>query len=73
MEKTPVVTTSEEPKKYDDKIIACFKHLCSKQSDGASPAEVAEEMAKRGWLVLSDTVLDIEKIMRRLRYAEGRI
>lgn len=52
---------------YDEKIIACFKYMCKKNGDGASPAEVTKEMAQRNWLSSLDTVLDIEKIMRRLR------
>lgn len=73
MNTAEVATAIEEPKTYDDKIIACYKDLCSKQTDGASPSEVTSEMAARGWLTSLDTVIDVEKIMRRLRYDEGRL
>ena len=70
---TSAAATTEEPKTYDDKIVFCYQHLCSKQSDGASPGEVATEMKKRGWLSSMDTVIDIADIMKRLRHQEGRL
>jgi hypothetical protein len=62
-----------EPKSYDEKVIACFNHLAEKTGEGASPAEVTEEMANRGWLSPLDTVIDIKDIMQRLRFSEGRL
>lgn len=70
---TTAAVRTEEPKTYDDKIVACYQYLCSKQSDGASPAEVTAEMHRRGWISPMDTVIDIEKLMRRLRHEEGRL
>lgn len=67
MEPTTETTTSNEPKTYKDKIRVCFAHLCEKNGDGASPAEVTEEMRKRGWLTALDTVIDIKDIMGELR------
>lgn len=60
---------------YDDKIIMVFKYVCKKSQDGcASPVQVTNEMAKRGWLADLDSVIDIERIMRRLRNEEeGRL
>jgi hypothetical protein len=63
---------TEEPKSYNDKILACFKHLCDLNPKGASPGEVTGEMRKRGWLSPMDTVIDIVKLMRDLR-SEGRL
>lgn len=51
---------------YDDKIVEVFGALASK-NDGASPAEVTDEMHKRGWLSPMDTVIDIADLMRDLR------
>lgn len=73
MNTTTETQSKSEPKTYDEKIIACYQHLCSKQADGASPDEVTKEMHERGWLSPMDTVIDIEKIMRRLRDQEGRL
>ena len=61
------------PANYDDKIIFCFKALCAKNGNGASPVEVTEEMANLGWLSSMDSVLDIADIMARLRHVEGRL
>lgn len=63
--------TSNEPKAYVDKIRVCFAHLCEKNGDGASPAEVTEEMSRRGWLSPLDTVIDIKDIMQDLRNQGG--
>lgn len=52
--------------RYDQKIRTVFEHLCQKNG-GASPAEVTEEMAKRGWLSSTDTVIDIADQMKELR------
>ncbi len=69
-------TTSEKPDyvamgknmRYEDKIRTVFKELAEK-NDGASPAEVTDEMANRGWLSPLDTVIDIADQMRELRDA----
>jgi hypothetical protein len=61
------------PETYDEKVITCFEYLSKKNSEGASPAEVTEEMANRGWLSPLDTVIDIKDIMQRLRFSEGRL
>jgi hypothetical protein len=63
---------SGEPVLYSDRILACWNHLCSLQKDGASPAEVTNEMAKRGWLSPMDTVIDIADLMTDLR-RQGRL
>ncbi len=55
------------PRAYADKIIQCFRDLCDKQSDGASPDEVTKLMHERGWLAAADTVIDIADLMKDLR------
>lgn len=64
-----------EPQTYDQKIIRCFEDACESNADGdgASPDEVTKLMHERKWLSPMDTVLDVEKIMRRLRNEEGRL
>ena len=58
---------------YGEKICKVFDDLCERNADkGASPAEVTHEMAARGWLSPTDTVIDIEELMQGLR-REGRL
>jgi hypothetical protein len=57
---------------YDDKIIECFRAVCVRTGEGASPDEVTQEMHDRKWLSPLDTVIDIADIMKRLRFKEGR-
>ena len=58
---------------YGEKICAVFDALCERHIDrGASPSEVTNEMAARGWLSPYDTVIDIEELMQGLR-REGRL
>lgn len=52
--------------RYEDKIRTVFKELAEK-NDGASPTEVTDEMARRGWLSPLDTVIDIADLMKKLR------
>lgn len=54
-------------KSYDNKVLEAFKAACDRDPEGAaSPADVVEEMQKRGTLSPMDTVIDIADIMKRL-------
>lgn len=55
------------PETYDDRVCAVFRIVCAEQGAGASPAEVAAELKKRGWLSELDSVIDVADIMRELR------
>jgi hypothetical protein len=61
-----------EAMSYEEKVVVCFRELCSENTEGTSPAEVTERMAEKGWLSEMDTVIDIADIMQRLR-SEGRL
>ena len=52
-------------------IVKAFKAICIRNAaegeSGASPAEVTKYLAERNELADLDTVIDVEKIMRKLR------
>lgn len=51
---------------YGQKISMVFRDLAV-ENGGASPAEVTDEMHRRGWLSKLDTVIDIADQMKDLR------
>ena len=63
---------NEDEMSYEDKIVFCFKELCAEQNGGAAPFEVTRRMNIKGWISPMDSVIDIEKLMRKAR-SKGRL
>lgn len=52
---------------HEENVVAVFRGLCEEQGGGASPAEVCRRLAEKGQLPALDSVIDVERTMRKLR------
>lgn len=69
--RVPALKDEMELTEYEKNIIQAFKDVCERNKNeanpGASPSEVTLLMRERGQVAALDTVIDIERLMRKLR------
>lgn len=51
---------------HEENVIAAFRELCAEQ-EGASPVEVCRRLEEKQQMPALDSVIDVERTMRKLR------